>query len=254
MSVEQKACHYFMRLPQLSRFWATRASTCGPVERRASVHSLDHGRHTLAAPDAKCREPYLAIFGPERMHKGSHQASPVIPYGCPRARAPPRMLSRSSSTPSCARTGITWAANASFISTRSRSPITILARRSASTRCLNGAKAHDLRIDPGPPRGNDAQGENGEPHSTLVADDDRSDSAVVQRARVAGDHLSARAKHRLELARRSRLVSDGARHHGSRALHRASSRGRPRRRNIRPPRRRSPGGASGARTRRSPFG
>ena len=49
--------------------------------------------------------------------------APVMPKGCPTAIAPPCTLSRSSSTPSSRADGITCAANASLISTRSMSSI-----------------------------------------------------------------------------------------------------------------------------------
>src|SRR5690349_14400208 len=54
--------------------------------------------------------------------------APVIPKGWPRAIAPPWVLSLSSSIPHSAMIGITWAAKASFSSTRSTSEIDIPAR------------------------------------------------------------------------------------------------------------------------------
>jgi hypothetical protein len=57
--------------------------------------------------------------------------APLIPNGCPTAIAPPMTLSFSSGIPRSRYDGMTCAANASLISTRSMSSIVIPARRSA---------------------------------------------------------------------------------------------------------------------------
>ena len=57
--------------------------------------------------------------------------APVMPKGCPRAIAPPCTLSLSASMPRCRADGMTCAANASLISTRSTSSIVMPARAKA---------------------------------------------------------------------------------------------------------------------------
>ena len=56
--------------------------------------------------------------------------APVIPNGWPRAIAPPCGFSFSSGMSHSSMIGITWAANASFSSTTSTSPIVMPARSS----------------------------------------------------------------------------------------------------------------------------
>ena len=73
--------------------------------------------------------------------------APVMPNGWPSAIAPPLHVELVAGMPSCLADGITCAANASLISTRSMSSIVMPARVSACRHGLDRAEAHDLRVE-----------------------------------------------------------------------------------------------------------
>ena len=88
--------------------------------------------------------------------------------------------------------GITWAANASLISTTSTSSMVIPARSSALRR-LDRPDPHELRLDAGHGRRDDArQRLDAELLRPLVAHEHDRRGAVVERARVPGGDLAAR--------------------------------------------------------------
>ena len=133
--------------------------------------------------------------------------APVMPNGWPRAIEPPLTLSLSHAMPRCLADGMTCAANASLISTRSMSSIVMPARVERLTAGLDRAEAHDLRVERRDARRHDA-GERREAELVRlrVAHHEHRRGAVVERAGVAGGDLAVGAEHRLELASPSTVV------------------------------------------------
>ena len=126
--------------------------------------------------------------------------APVMPNGWPSAIAPPWTLSFSHGMPRCFADGITCAANASLISTRSMSSIGQAGALQRLAARLDRAETHDLRVEAGHAGRHDPrQRLDAELVRLGVAHHDHRGRAVVQRARVAGGHLAVGTEHRLQL-------------------------------------------------------
>ena len=101
--------------------------------------------------------------------------------------------------PRCLADGITWAANASLISTRSMSSMRHAGAGHRLTAGLDRAETHDLGVEPGHARRHDP-GERREAEllGPGVAHHHHGRRAVVEGAGVAGGDLAVGAEHRLE--------------------------------------------------------
>ena len=126
--------------------------------------------------------------------------APVCPKGCPRAIAPPLTFSLSQLMPKCFADGMTCAANASLISTRSMSSIVMLARAEDLTAGVYRSQSHDLGIQSRDAAGHDAgQGRDAQFLGLGIAHHDHRSRAVVERAGVPGGDGAAFAEDRLEV-------------------------------------------------------
>ena len=128
---------------------------------------------------------------------------PLDPMGCPSAIAPPFTFTRAGSSSSPRMQAIACAANASFSSTRSRSPTRQPARASAFLPAGIGPFAHQVGLDAGGRERHDARErlELRRAHERLARDEHRA-RAVVQRRAVPRRDRAPFAEHGRELRER----------------------------------------------------